>query len=383
MKIKKLSLFLGIVTLALVLKPPLFISSLANKISIFSMLETIAIIDNFMTPIDSPLLADTSSIQGAISTTENNLANLKNPKLNKWIEISQTKALIIWKDGEILHESYEAGCEHGSKINGLSMAKTITAILIGIAIDEGRIPSENESILTFLPELKFKHDNKVSIKNLLQQESGMHDSFPNVLKTLQGNTLESELAKLNFKEDKTFQYSNVNYHLLSLILKRVYQKELNEIISEKLWIPLNLNKAQVINSTGYCCIFASARSWLAIGELILNDGLFKNGQEEKRIVSKAWLDKMRNDTVEPEWFIVQLSSKGKKNTYAYHIFSGLEEYPNLYWSEGMGLQLILIDPINKMIVVRLGDIPTAFKNNTNRWDKNLGQDLLEVISNLP
>jgi len=346
------------------------------------MLETIAGIDNFMTPNDSKLLGEKSSILTntfKVITTDETLSNLNSSQLNHWIERSQTKALIIWRDGKILHESYTPGFDKGLSINGLSMAKTITAILIGIAIDEGRIKSEEENIVTYLPELKILETDKISIRDLLRQKSGMHDYFPNVFTTLKERDLKSELAELTFKEDKKFQYSNVNYHLLSLILKRVYQKELNELIAEKIWLPLNLTQGKVVNSTGYCCIFTTARSWLEIGKLFLNHGVYQNRQ----IVSKVWLDKMRNDKVQPESFVVQLTSKAKNNYYAYHIFSGLEDYPDLYWSEGMGLQLILVDPVNKILVVRLGDIPTAFKKNTNRWDNNLGQGLLEVISNLP
>jgi len=145
--------------------------------------------------------------------------------------------------------------------------------------------------------------DKISIRDLLRQKSGMHDYFPNVFTTLKERDLKSELAELTFKEDKKFQYSNVNYHLLSLILKRVYQKELNELIAEKIWLPLNLTQGKVVNRNGYCCIFTTARSWLEIGKLFLNHGVYQNRQ----IVSKFWLDKMRNDKVQPESCVVQVT----------------------------------------------------------------------------
>jgi len=374
----------GLVASTAILTVIFFVSPAAEKVSTFGMLETISIIDNLMIPINSNLLAETQPIQGIkiqqdlLKSPVNTPHQRTTPELEQWIKKSQTRVLVIWKQGEIVHESYSDASEQGLGINGLSMAKTITALLIGVAIDEGLIQSEEESILTYLPEVILEEGDQVSIKNLLQQESGMHDFFPHVYATLQGESLKNQLSELEFKTDKKFQYSNVNYHLLSLILQRVYKKEFNEIISEKLWLPLNLENAKVINSTGYCCIFASARSWLAIGQLFLNEGVFENRQ----IVSKAWLDKLRYDKVEPESFVVQLSSKAKNNTYAYHIFSGIEDAPELYWSEGMGLQLMLIDPVKKIIVIRLGDVPTAFKSNTNRWDTSLGEDLLTFIKSL-
>jgi len=364
---------------------PVSSSSLGERLKTFWMLEAIAVLDNLMTPTDSDVLGPKDVISGLKednlenqSTSFNALANLGNPLLDRWISRSHTQALIVWKDGDILHESYAESTTDGSNINGLSMAKTITALLIGIAIDRNLIGSEEDSISIYLPEIKLGQGETITIRDLLQQQSGMRDDIADVRSTLKQKSLESDLDRLQFGDDKLFAYSNVNYHLLSLILKRVYKKELNQIISEKLWQPLNLENAEVINSTGYCCIFASARSWLAIGELFLNNGVY----QDQTIVSKSWLDKMRNDKVEPESFVVQLTSRSNGNTYSYHIFGGLDAYPNMYWSEGMGLQLILIDPDTQTIVVRLGDIPSAFRFNSNRWDDKLVSDLLTVVSSL-
>jgi CubicO group peptidase (beta-lactamase class C family) len=383
MKQLKLVIFLILIILAF------FYSPFGESLKTFITLETIAAIDNIMTPINSKILGEKEIIKSTIINAKQkelgktSSVNLNNLSLNEWISRSNTQALIIWKDGKMLHESYSENTNDGSNINGLSMAKTIVALLIGIAIDEGRIESEEESILNYLPEIQLEKDENITIRTLLQQESGMRDSPLDILTTLKGESLEGNLASIKFGEDKKFKYSNVNYHLLSLILKRVYNKSLNQIISDKLWQPMQLTNAKIISSTGYCCIFASARSWLEFGKLFLNEGKLNKGMSnETQIISKMWLDKMRNDKVEPESFVVQLTSKAKGNTYAYHIFGGLESKPNMYWSEGMGLQLILIDPDFKIIVIRLGDIPSAFRSYSNRWDDNLVSELLNIINTL-
>ena len=88
---------------------------------------------------------------------------------------------------------------------------------------------------------------------------------------------------------------------------------------------------------------------------------------------------MIDDQVEPESFVVQLTNKALGNRYAYHVFSGLEAYPDLYWSEGMGLQLIMIFPEKDIIVVRLGEIASFTKLASNRWHENMVSGLLEVL----
>lgn len=349
---------------------------LRHPLKTFFIMEYIAYADGWLVNPDSPLLGPTQNVAGreaAIDSTP--LANLNNDALNQWIEGSQTQALLIQHQGRIVHESYTSKTQDGSNWNALSMSKTVTALLIGIAMDNGLIESEHQPIREFLPELPPAPGEPLTIRDLLQQQSGMHDALPDVLTTLNNNSLEATLNELEFEEDRTFTYSNINYYLLRLILTRVNQQPLNVILSEQLWQPMQLQSAQVINQTGYCCVFASARSWLALAELFLNNGEYQG----QTIVSKTWIHKMIFDRVQPESFVVQLVNRDVNNEYSYHMFSGLDGYPDVYWSEGMGLQLMMIFPRSETIVVRLGDIPSALKPNTNRWQDTLVEGLLEVM----
>lgn len=363
----------------LLMLSPLAEKNLRERILDFLMLETISGIDNIMTPQESLVLGKKSPVTG-VNTVQGrtNINRIANEKLGTWIRKSQTRALIIQKDNEIVFEHYDENSGSGETINGLSMTKTVTALLIGIAVEEKHISSIDDSVRIYLPEIKLKEGDQVSIRDMLKQISGMHDPFMPLLDTMKGNDITEKLDELVFLEDKKFKYSNINYYLLALVLERAYEKQLSEIISEKLWLPMALEHAEVIDSTGYCCIYASARSWLAIGELIAQNGLYQNQQ----IVPENWVKQMKQDTTEPEHFFMQLSTKSRNNFYGYHIFSGLESHPTAYWSEGMGLQVIFILPEENLIIIRLGDIPSVFNGNNNRWDSNLFNGLLEVVDEL-
>lgn len=343
------------------------------------MLENIAFTDDLVSPPDSFLLGGTEKIDGiSPNLSLNELIVLEDPALLTWIERSDTQALLIKKAGEIVHESYAENVDKGLKLNALSMSKTITALVIGIAIEEGLISSVEDHVISYLPELTSDEAKTITLRQLLQQVSGMHDATADVLKTLKGESLESELAEIEFSDDKEFAYSNINYHLLSLVLQRVYEKPLNEILREKLWQPLALEQADVINATGYCCIFATAHTWLRIGELFLTEGKYAGEQ----VVPKAWLEQMITDKTEPEFFLVQASSSSLGNSYGYHMFTDENRFPGYYWTEGMGLQLLMIHPESQTIIVRLGGILSALGGNSNRWDNNLVADLLTVTESL-
>ena len=369
---KKIILLITVLIFGLIAN---FVTPIKDRIVSFTVQEYIANLDDWMMTTDSSFLGDTSKILGV---EQKPLQETIDARFKDWIDNSSTQVLIVKRNGELIHESYSPEARGGLNVNAQSMTKTITNFLIGIAIREGKLQSEEEMILTYLPEISDTEFNRVTIKDLIHQVSGMHDDSDDVLTTLAGESIEEKLGELEFKEDKEFKYSNVNYYLLGLILRRVYGMELNELISEKLWQPLELEHAGIINSTGYCCLFATGQSWLKLGELILNKGMY-NGTE---IVPSQWIEKMISDRQEPPLFLVQAISKSTGNSYGYHIYGGLEEFPKYYWSEGMGLQLVMIEPESKTIIVRLGDVPTVFKFSSNRWDDNLVSELLRTVEHL-
>ncbi len=354
-----------------------------NQLQSFLMMETMSYVDHRILRQDSGWLGELSLIDGEESSSRekaNALEATDEPNavnkdaIHDWIMASDSQSLIIQRGGKILFEYYAPNIGEGEKLNGQSMTKTVIALLIGIAIDEGLIESEEQSLSDFLPELSIDESiGIISLRSMLRQESGMHDEFSLVFSSLKGEAID--LAEVEFQEDKRFVYSNVNYYLLSLVLRRLYQKDLSQILSDKLWKPMKLSNAGVINSTGYCCIFATARSWLALGELLMNKGVYK----DRRIVSEAWVNKMINDRTQPKFFVVQLTNRGVANEYGYHIFSGLEDRSEAYWTEGIGFQLVFIDPNTELIIVRQGDISSASNLSGYRWHRHLLSDLLAAV----
>jgi len=82
----------------------------------------------------------------------------------------------------------------------------------------------------------------------------------------------------------------------------------------------------------------------------------------------------------PKWFYVQATGKSVGNSYGYHIYGGLDDLPEVFWIEGMGLQVIMINPTTQTIVVRLGGIPTGLNLKSNRGDSSIIAPLLKMLS---
>ena len=342
-----------------------------------ALLEANAHLNDLMKSSDSFLLSAPAPIAGGAFVEDEKeeesytKATVANKSLDAWFDRSQTQALIIQKKGRIIYQRYSPDADDGRAINAMSMTKAIVAILVGIAIDEGLINSGKDPISLYLPQIVQRSGDPVTLRDLLRHTSGIETAFKDIRATLKGSPLITPLSEISFNGDRSFHYDNINYHLLSLILKKIYKQPLNQLIENKLWQPLKLEKASVINTAGYCCMFATARSWLEIGTLFVNP--------KNQIVSSHWLKKMVEDSVIPEWFFVQATGKSVGNTYGYHIYGGLPNSPEVLWIEGMGLQLVMVNPQTETVIVRLGGIPSVLNVFSNRHDDSIIAPLLNIL----
>ena len=365
-------IIIGISLTVVLLAATLFRATLQDG----ALLEVNAHLSDLMTSPHSFLLAAPAPITGRTLGEDEKggafkKAAVANGPLDAWFDRSQTQALIVQKEGHIVYQRYRSDAGDGRNINAMSMTKAIIAILVGVAIDDGFISSEHDSISQYLPQITERAGDAVTLRDLLRHTSGIETASQDIRATLKGHPLRTPLSEISFNGDRSFHYDNINYHLLSLVLTEIYEKPLNQLIDDKLWKPLGLEGASIINTAGYCCLFATAKSWLAIGTLFLN--------QEVQIVSASWLEKMIEDSIMPKSFFVQATGKSKGNTYGYHVYGGLPNSPDVFWIEGMGLQLVMTNPQTKTVIVRLGGIPSVLNIFSNRYDDSIISPLLDIL----
>ena len=89
-----------------------------------------------------------------------------------FLERTYTNALLVMKDGRIVSEIYRNNSNERSRFIGWSMTKSVTSILVGCALAEGRIDSLDTPISDYLPELKGGGYDGVSIRHVMQMRSG-------------------------------------------------------------------------------------------------------------------------------------------------------------------------------------------------------------------
>jgi CubicO group peptidase (beta-lactamase class C family) len=93
--------------------------------------------------------------------------------LDDYLARNPTTGLLIARGDEILVERYQYGRADRHRFTSFSMAKTVTAMLVGIAIDEGRIRSVDDLAAAYVPALAGTEYGRTSLRHLLQMSSGV------------------------------------------------------------------------------------------------------------------------------------------------------------------------------------------------------------------
>lgn len=302
-----------------------------------------------------PLTAATSPFNFQITNKGKFPKELNNIPFDKYLEDNKTVAFLIIKNDTIQYEKYFKGYDKESIVPSFSMAKSVTSILIGCAIDEGLIKSVDEPITSYIPELKKNGLDKVTIKHLLQMTSGIKfnesyvNPFGDAASFYYGLNLRKEIGKMKLKTEpgKKFEYVSGNTQLLGLVLERsLKDKTITSYLQEKIWTPLEMEydaswsidrKKNGLEKT-FCCLNARARDFAKIGRLYKNKGNW-NG---KQIVSQKWVEESTKlDT-----------SEGSANFYQYQWW--LPTPNEDFMAEGILGQFIYVNPKKDLIIVRLG-----------------------------
>lgn len=204
----------------------------------------------------------------------------------------ETTSFLIIQNGTIIHESYYRNHTASTRSNSFSAAKSFIGLLIGIAIDEGKIAGFDAPIHNYLP-FRLPNDSLVTIRQLMGMSSGLDwsESGGNPLSdnaaAYYGSDLTELLSHEKFvgKPGQSFDYASGNSQLLGIILKEATGKYPTDYLEEKVWSKMNtkhdlswsLDHEDGLEKA-FCCIYATTRDYARFGQLLLNKGK-ANGQQ--------------------------------------------------------------------------------------------------------
>lgn len=284
-----------------------------------------------------------------------NISSVLSEKINYY----GTAAFLVIKNDSIRYEQYWDGNNEKSISNSFSMAKTIVSILIGIAIDDGKIRNVDQPVSDFLPEFKNGGREVVTIKHLLTMSSGINfdEDYVNPLAYPAAAYYGDDLKKLTYnytvskKPGNAFEYLSGNTEILGFVLEKATGFSISDYASEKLWKPLGATNPaywSLDHSGGvekaYCCFNSNARNFARFGQLYLRKGNWKGLQ----LVSSLYV----MESVQPANVMDEHGKKNEKYGYSWWLVN-YKQHP-VFYARGILGQYIFVIPDKDMVVVRLG-----------------------------
>ncbi len=274
-------------------------------------------------------------------------------------EQNQSVSYVVIHRDSLLFETYWEDFGIDSISNSFSMAKSVVSLLVGIAIDEGRIKSLDDELYRYMPQYRTELGEHLTIKNLLTMSSGINfdehylNPFAFPARANYGDNLELLLSKYEVTEmpGETFKYQSGNTQILGLLVKGVMRESLASLASQHVWKKIGAENDALwsLDSEGglekaFCCINATARDFARIGKLYADYGKW-NG---KQIVDSAYVAA----SIRPAGMV---DSEGKAcDYYGYQWWLGEHQGHEFFFMRGIKGQYVVVIPDEDLIMVRLG-----------------------------
>ena len=286
----------------------------------------------------------------------------RNGNVDTFLAANRSTGLMILKGDTVLVERYQYDRRPEHRFQSFSMAKTVVAMLIGIAIEEGKILSVDDLASQYVPQLKGHVYGETKLRHLLTMSSGVrfsevYDGKDDVAilarKTILAQGPGGVDSVLPFTErdrpaGTKFSYASAETEVLSLVLRNAIGRPLADYLSEKIWQPMGAegDATWLIDGggheLGYTGINATLRDWARLGVLLANGG----ASDGKQIVPAAWVKAMT--TAEAPHLLRGTASKFNGYGYQTWLIGNTESAFALFGIRG---QSIFIDPITKLVIV--------------------------------
>jgi CubicO group peptidase (beta-lactamase class C family) len=271
-------------------------------------------------------------------------------------------SLLVVRNGKLVAEAYCRDKNERDTFHSIQSAtKSITSILVGIAIDKGLIDSVGQTVYHFIPEY-FDNDTRkreITLHHVLTMETGLdfdNDEHTEKLFNYGGSSLKYVLHKpLVFLPGTDWYYGDGNPQILSGVIQRVAGVSEEEFAVENLFGPLGITRYQWEThrdglTFGAFGLWLRPRDMAKVGRLMVQDGVW-DGEE---IVSAEWISESTKEQTSHQ-------------TYGYYWYPWEEQ--GTFYASGHGGQLIYIVPEEHIVVVITADSYSNSRALASRFDE--------------
>lgn len=287
--------------------------------------------------------------------------------LEQYLARNPTTGLLIARGDTILVERYQYGRTDRHRLTSFSMAKTITAMLIGLAVADGAIASIEDPAERYVPALAGSAYGRTPIRHLLTMSSGIafreeydgnDDSARLTRATLVQQGPGGPDAVLQFDQriaapGERWSYASAETQVLGLVLRAAIKRPIAAYLQERVWQPMGAeaDASWNVDRSGqeitYAFFNAVLRDYARFAMLMARGG--RAG--DRQLVPEAWI----REATRAHFSGVQT---GRYYGYGFQTWV-FPENDGSFAFLGVRGQTIFVDPRRELVMVHTAVRPTA------------------------
>ena len=288
--------------------------------------------------------------------------------------VGETRALLVLHNGRIVAERYAEGYTKDTRLIGWSMSKTVTGVLIGLLISDGRLQLDEPAPV---PAWRRPGDprGEITLRHLLQMRSGLHHVESTepageadtvrmlVLDGRDDMAAYAQTQPLESVAGSKWEYSTATSVILADIATRALteskdpaerRQAVADYLQSRLFTPLGMTSAvpefdAAGTFVGGSMVHATARDWAKLGEFLRNGGTVKGAQ----ILPSDWVGLMVSPTPHNAGYGMQIWRNAPQPDGKEELFPSRGPRSIFAMIGHLG-QYTIVSPDQHLTIVRLG-----------------------------
>jgi CubicO group peptidase (beta-lactamase class C family) len=298
----------------------------------------------------------------------------------EYAERGKSAAFMVVRNGAVEDAAYFGETTRDSLIVSRSLAKPVTALLVGRAIALGKIRSLDQPVADFITEWRGKPQEKMLIRHLLDMRSGLLRQSAamdpqDILNRAYLHPRHDEVIIHDYplidEPGTRYEYANATSEMVAPVIERATGMRYGDFLGRELLAPIGAAGGKIwVNRPGGtahsgCCLLLPTESWLRLALLVLDDGI-ANG---KRLLPVGYVREMMAGTAQYPYYGLGLYVAGnyrERRGFANPELTAagpgvLHSEPylarDLVLFDGNGNQVVYIVPSARLILLRVGGAP--------------------------
>jgi CubicO group peptidase (beta-lactamase class C family) len=331
---------------------------------------------NTMQPAATPLALEKANKEPGYRWA---VAGQSGLSMEDYLQRQRVMSLLVIKDGVIQFERYQYDRKETDRYLSNSMAKTITAMGVGIALREGLIRSLDDRADAYAPSLTGTLYGETTIRHLLRMSSGakfeeLYNGADDLARYGAASHREGAAGGAKvinqrlYPQGSVFNYASAETDMLALVMRGATGENLSAYMESRLWQPMGAGSSGLwrTDATGLerasGNFNATARDYARLGILLSNDGRRPDRTDMGEIIPRDFLIEATDWKQHPPAFAPKKATSYYGYGYQVWTFPGAQRRFALLGVYG---QSIFVDPAQKLVMVHLAANATAKAGQTS------------------